>query len=204
MTTIDYLNRFMLDPLTKDEQITMLTEYLSCPCERKKLKLKNNILKHNLRLVIKEAKRICFDSNNMDDYISVCLVSFNRCIDKFNPSKGFAFSTFLTRCMTQDMRQYSCRSTLVKSPYDFEKKTSICNDSETVLKLMKVRTTERVNIKDFYHLLEDDRLVQILECFRDGKKGREISKELGITQQRVSQLKLKALTKIKDKVNKAY
>jgi DNA-directed RNA polymerase specialized sigma subunit len=182
MTTIDYLNRFMLDPLTKDEQITMLTEYLSCPCERKKLKLKNNILKHNLRLVIKEAKRICFDSNNMDDYISVCLVSFNRCIDKFNPSKGFAFSTFLTRCMTQDMRQYSCRSTLVKSPYDFEKKTSICN----------------------YHLLEDDRLVQILECFRDGKKGREISKELGITQQRVSQLKLKALTKIKDKVNKAY
>lgn len=87
-------------PLTKEEEMKYLAEYAE-GSER----AKNILIEHNLRLVAHIAKKYS-DEKNMEDLISIGTIGLIKGINTFNPKKNSKLSTYISRCIENEVLMY--------------------------------------------------------------------------------------------------
>ena len=102
-----------------------------------KLRLKQKIMLSNLRLVVAEAKKWKRPHVALDDIIQEGNIGLMRAIEKFDYTRGFAFSTYARWWIQQAMRRYVSSTTrVVRLPAHIlaamSKAHTICNDTASM------------------------------------------------------------------------
>ena len=91
--------------LTYDDEKQLFHKYNKCTDEISKIKIRNEIVKHNLRLVVSIAKNYIeytkTGSMRFEDLIQEGNIGLMHAIDKFDIEKGFKFSTYATYWIKQ-------------------------------------------------------------------------------------------------------
>ncbi len=186
-------------------------------------KARNELIEHNLRLVVFIVNKHYGDSREQEDLISIGTIGLIRAAETFDPEKAISFSTYASTCIRNQIKMYFRKNkhksseVYMNEPIDTDKngneltiadifKDSVCVDDEVDLrinmeKLYKLVGTvlderERLIISKRYGLICDDGTVS------RPLAQREVAKLLDISRSYVSRIEKKALDKLKKEFEK--
>lgn len=184
---------------------------------------RNELIEHNLRLVVFIVNKHYSDSKEQEDLISIGTIGLIRAAETFDPEKAISFSTYASTCIRNQIKMYFRKNkhksseVYMNEPIDTDKngneltiadifKDSVCVDDEVDL---------RINMEKLYMLINnvlDDRERLIISkryglVCADGTVSRplaqrEVAKLLNISRSYVSRIEKKALEKLKREFEK--
>lgn len=92
-----YYQNLSCYPTLSREQVADLYAIMDCGDESQRSWAKETMIKHNLRLVLKVVNRWRLDHSTFEDAVQEGNRGLIRAVEKFDPSLGFAFSTYADR-----------------------------------------------------------------------------------------------------------
>lgn len=179
---------------------------------------RNELVEHNLRLVVFIVNKHYSDSKEQEDLISIGTIGLIRAAETFDPEKAISFSTYASTCIRNQIKmhfrknKHKSSEVYMNEPIDTDKngneltiadifKDDVCVDDEVDL---------RINMEKLYKLINtvlDDRERLIISkryglVCEDGTVSRplaqrEVAKLLNISRSYVSRIEKKALEKLK-------
>lgn len=206
-------NALFPEPLSKEEEKKYVELF-----ESGNLEAKNILIEKNLRLVAHIAKKYS-NNNNLDDLISIGTIGLIKGINSFNSSKGVKLSTYVSRCIDNEILMY-IRSTKKLNSEVFLNEPIGRDKDDNVVTLQEVLENNEKNIEDSVdlklkiNLLKEkmdtvltDREKYILNM-RFGLLGtkpqtqNQIANHLGISRSYVSRIETKAIEKLNEEFTK--
>lgn len=184
---------------------------------------RNELVEHNLRLVVFIVNKHYSDSREQEDLISIGTIGLIRAAETFDPEKAISFSTYASTCIRNQIKmhfrknKHKSNEVYMNEPIDTDKngneltiadifKDDVCVDDEVDL---------RINMEKLYKLINtvlDDRERLIISkryglVCEDGTVSRplaqrEVAKLLNISRSYVSRIEKKALEKLKKEFEK--
>lgn len=202
------------EPLSVEEEKKYVDKYMKGDNEAK-----NILITRNLRLVAYVVKKYSTVQVDQDDLISIGTIGLIKGIERYNNEKGTKLSTYVSRCIENEILMYLRSSKKIKN------ETSINNvigqDKEgNELSYINILEYEQMDIEDKIDLKEKIKLLykKIGECLKDREKQiielrfglngqkcktqNEIGKIMGISRSYVSRIETKALNKLKKELSK--
>ena len=169
-------------------------------------RIRTQLVNSNLRLVSSIARKFSASGCDVDDFSSDGCMILLGAIDRFDYSRGFRFSTYATHSIQRHFyRAWKVRqrrrerfpnaaSEILTEVPQAVSEEPVCSDPEFVVADLLARADS----------LLDDREQRILMsryglgADREVRTLREIASDLGISKERVRQLQMKALAKLKE------
>jgi len=169
------------------------------------LSVKNKIVQANLRLVVSIAKRHVGPRGDLFGLISDGNVSLMRAVDKFDYTRGFKFSTYA---------HWAIRKNFARSiPDEFKHRERFRTSSDEVFNSHQDVRADHLAL-EIDQQARADQIVKILHALDEREQqiivmrfglGRgteprtlkEVGEELGVTKERIRQLELRALAKLR-------
>ena len=200
---------------------TLFPEPLSSEEERKYLELMKNgdeearniLIERNLRLVAHVCKKYTSTNVDQDDLISIGTIGLIKGINSFNVEKGARLSTYVSRCIDNEILMY-LRSTRKLGAEVYLEDTIGKDKDDNTVTLKEVLENNEKNIEDevdlkfkvkrLYEKIKEvlkDREKTIIEL-RFGLNGdkpktqKQIAKMMGISRSYVSRIETKAIGKL--------
>ncbi len=152
--------------LTANEEYLISTKYM----ETKDKKFKDKLVESNLRLVVSIAKRYKGQGLDFIDLIQEGNIGLMKAVDKFDPTKGFKFSTYATWWIKQSvLRGIADKSRIIRVPVHlFEKANKIkkinndfCNTNGRMM------TTEELKKAINEANISEDNFDEVMIAFQD-------------------------------------
>lgn len=195
-------------PFTPEEEAIMLKR-LSLGEEN----IKDQLIEHNLRLVVYISRRFENTGVDADDLISVGTIGLIKAINSFAPEKNIKLATYASRCIENEILMHLRKTVKLKAEVSFDEPLNtdyegnklllsdvMGTDGDVVYKkiedgvecdllvsaLKKLNERERVIIKMRYGLDGEDELTQ-----------KEVADKLGISQSYISRLEKKIIARLK-------
>lgn len=193
-----------------------LVETPDCSATRRRLKgrledamaVRNHIAECNLRLVISIARKFATSTCTFDELMSEGNEILLKAIGKFDISRGYRFSTYATHSVQRHFYRYTQQKKR-RNTVEFRSTVELLNElpegeSDQVIEEW-VREEQRMTLL-IGRMAErlDEREHRIVTArFGLGGKGvtrtlRELSAELGLSKERVRQLQIAAVEKLRD------
>ena len=187
-------NSLFPEPLSPE----MEKEYLDRFCNGD-LTARKILIERNLRLVAHVCKKYCNNGNDLDDLISIGTIGLIKGIDSFNNKKGVKLSTYVSRCIDNEILMYFRSTKKLNSEVYLEETIGKDKDDNTV-SLQEVLESEGKSIEDqvdlkfkikkmyikMKELLKDRELgILTMRFGLDGNKPKtqeQIAKKLGISR----------------------
>lgn len=182
------------------------------------MEARNILIEHNLRLVAHIVKKYYTQTSEVDDLISIGTIGLIKGINSYRPDKGVRLATYASRCVENEILMHF--RSAKKSAGDISLSETIdsdgdggslclmdvvCLEDDMLEKISRVELSSTVSrlVRD----LLDDREAEIvrLRYGLDGaapKTQREVAKECGISRSYVSRLESKALSKLREALEK--
>jgi RNA polymerase sigma factor (sigma-70 family) len=173
-------------------------------------KIRSQLVRSNLRLVSNLSRKFSSSFGEIDEFSSDGSMILLGAIDRFDYSRKLRFSTYATHSIqrhffrTWKVRQRrkerfpSAVSELLSEVPERDSQVRVCDDPESVVRELMLQAKEVL----------DDREYQIVGhrfgiggLNPDGQTLREIAAELGISKERVRQLQMKALDKLRELID---
>jgi len=168
--------------------------------------IKDQLISSNMRLVVAIAKRHSAQTDNFFELLSDGNMSLIRAVEKFDYSRGNKFSTYASWAIMKNFARSIPEEKRRKERYVtgheemFEAAPDMRSDEQEMVSSVE-QTKHRVN-----RLLEylDPRERQIirmragLDNYSEGMTLEEIGQQLGITKERVRQLNVRIMAKLRD------
>ena len=192
-----------INPLRpKSGRLKRLEEYLARAEE-----VKNTIIEANLRLVVSIAKKHISSGAGLLDLISEGNISLMRAVEKFDFTRGYRFSTYASWVITKGYaRNVPAEAARLDKPgtVDF---TDVQQDMRTAdtAGVVEIERIHQSLVELIKHNLDSREQHIILNHFglvgtgfrKNYKTLRQIGKELGLSKERIRQIELGALQKLK-------
>ena len=210
MFTIGYISNNNLFP-----------ETLSAEEEKKYIQMmaqgdeeaKNILIEHNLRLVAHVCKKYSNSNVDQDDLISIGSIGLIKGINSFNVEKNIKLSTYISKCIDNEILMYLRSSKRFNSEVYLEEPIGKDKDDNTITLKEILENDEKsideeielkMNIKKLYDkiktiLKERERKIIELRFGLNGKEPKtqnEIAKNMGISRSYVSRIETKAIGKL--------
>lgn len=196
------------EPLTPEEEATYLNKLKDGDEESR-----NILIERNLRLVAHVAKKYSTSNVDNDDLISIGSIGLIKGINSFNVDKGVRLSTYVSRCIDNEILMYLRSSKKLQNEVYLNDTIGEDKDSNVVTLQEVLETDERsieeqvdlkLQIKKMYskisNLLKDrEKTILNLRFGLDGNKPKtqnEIAKSMGISRSYVSRIETKAINKL--------
>jgi RNA polymerase sporulation-specific sigma factor len=175
--------------------------------------IKDQLIEHNLRLVVYIARRFENTGVDLDDLVSVGTIGLIKAVNSFNADKNIKLATYASRCIENEILMHLRRTVKLKSEVSFDEPINsdwegnelmlsdvMGTDGDVVYKkiengvetellgvaLTKLNTREREIMELRYGLKGGDELTQ-----------REVADMLGISQSYISRLEKKIMQRLK-------
>ena len=200
---------------------SLFPEPLSSEDEQKYLELlkkgdeeaRNILIEKNLRLVAHVCKKYSFTNIDLDDLISIGTIGLIKGINSFNPSKSVKLSTYVSRCIDNEILMFLRSTKKLGAEVFLEDPIGKDKDDNTVT-LQEVLENNEKNIEDevdlkfkikkLYQKMKEvlklrEKTILELRFGLDGNKPKtqnEIAKSMGISRSYVSRIETKAISKL--------
>ena len=215
--TGSYSNNVFPEPLSKEEEEKYVERMINGDKDARA-----KLIEHNLRLVAHIVKKFETSTNDVDDLIGIGTVGLIKGIDSFNPNKNIKITTYVARCVENEILMYFRSSKKSANDVSLNDYIGFDKDGNEVALLdvladdkpdMFTDIVKKTDIEDLFRYIkilnerEKDILVKRYGLY--GSKEytqKEIAKYLGISRSYVSRIEKRALIKLlrefyKDKNN---
>ena len=196
------------EPLTPEEEKEALEKLAEGDEEARNL-----LIEKNLRLVVHVCKKYANSNIDQDDLLSIGTIGLIKGINSFNVNKGSKLSTYVSRCIDNEVLMYLRWAKKLNSEVYLNEPIGKDKD-DNVITLEEVLENDNKSIEDeidtkmklrkMYDKIKEvlkDRERTIIEL-RFGLKGekpktqKEIAKMMGISRSYVSRIETKAIDKL--------
>ena len=172
-------------------------------------KAKDELIEHNLRLVVYIAKK--FDNTNIDieDLISVGTIGLIKAVNSFDGSKQIKMATYASRCIENEILMFLRKTSKTKSEMSLDEPLNVDWEGNVLLLSDVLGTDSDVIYKDVESQAEKDILLSSFEKLSprekeivkmrfglagaEKKTQKEIADIMGISQSYISRLEKKVM-----------
>ncbi len=203
-------------PLSSEEESRVL-EKIGTSEEQE---ARNELIEHNLRLVVYIAKKFDNTGVGVEDLISIGTIGLIKAINTFNPVKKIKLATYASRCIENEILMYLRRNNKLRYEVSIDEPLNVDWDGNELLLSDILGTDENIISKDLEEEV-DKRLLrlaleklnqrerQIIELrfgldghYSREKTQKEVAELLGISQSYISRLEKKIMKRLKKEILK--
>ncbi len=180
---------------------------------------KNELIEHNLRLVVYIAKKFDNTGSNLDDLISVGAIGLIKAVKSFNKEKNIKLATYASRCIENEILMFIRKKTKEKFEVSLDEPLNLDKDGNELLLVDVLESEDEGAAKEMERSGEkkilwdaikklNSREQKIMEL-RFGLDGNEESTQkevadlLGISQSYISRIEKKILNRLKKDIAKS-
>lgn len=195
-------------PFSAEEEAA-LVEKLENGDER----VKDELVEHNLRLVVYIARRFQNTGVDLDDLISVGTIGLIKAVSSFSSGKNVKLATFASRCIENEILMHLRRTVKLKNEVSFDEPLNVDGDGNELVLADVMGTDSDAVYKKIENGVENDLLKEALSKLNsrekeimemryglngeDEKTQREVADMLGISQSYISRLEKKIIVRLK-------
>ena len=181
-------------------------------------KVKNEIVEHNLRLVVYIAKRFEGSVSDVSDLVSVGAIGLMKAVNSFDPQKSIKFATFASRCIENEILMYLRKIVKKKCEVSLDEPINVDVEGNELLLSDVVGTEPDVVYRDLEKKAEIEQLyksfstlskrefeiIKLRYGLLDAEEltQKEIADKMGISQSYISRIEKKVLGKLKKELAK--
>ena len=175
--------------------------------------MRNNLIEHNLRLVVYIARKFDNTGVELDDLISVGTIGLIKAVKTFNAGKNIKLATYASRCIENEILMYLRRIVKLKGEVSLDEPLNVDWEGNELLLSDVLGTDNDIVYKDIETGVEREMLKeaiaklkprerQIMEL-RFGLGGedeltqKEVADMLGISQSYISRLEKKIVERLR-------
>lgn len=180
---------------------------------------RNQLIVHNLRLVVYIARKFDSAAVNIEDLISIGTIGLIKAVNTFCPDKNIKLATYASRCIENEILMFLRKNSNRKNEVSIDEPLNIDWDGNELL-LSDVLGSDGdevgrgIELEDERYLLLSfvaelpPREKQIMEM-RFGMNGykeytqKQVADALGISQSYISRLEKRIISKLKKQIEKA-
>lgn len=213
---IHYINgsQALPEPLTKEEEEALLARLQSGESA-----VREELIVHNLRLVVYIAKKFETSGVFVEDLISIGTIGLIKAVNTFRPEKNIKLATYASRCIENEILMFLRKTSAHKADVSIDEPLNVDWDGNELL-LSDILGSEPDSIHD--NLEYDDEKKLLLKCVRtlparermimnmrfglDGESEhtqKEVADLLGISQSYISRLEKRILGQLKKSMEAA-
>ena len=219
MTTVENLvcyiksGETLPSPFSEEEE-----KYYILQAEQGSTYATQQLIEHNLRLVIYIAKKYEGSGIEFEDIVSIGSVGLIKAVKTFHSDKNIKLATYASRCIENEILMQLRKTTRVKKEVSLEQPLSqdkdgnilsladtLANEEEEIDQPL-IMNDEKKAIWRVMNGLEDrEREIMLLRYGLEGQDEltqKEIADKMGISQSYISRIEKKVLTKMKKELQK--
>ena len=179
---------------------------------------KNQLIQHNLSLVVYIARKFDNTGVDNDDLISIGTIGLIKAINSFNPEKNIKLATYASRCIENEILMYLRRTARLKSEVSFDEPLNTDFEGNELLLSDVLGTSADSVYGDIEANAEKQQLKEALKKLSDRERkimflrfglggGEEMTQKdvadlLGISQSYISRLEKKIILRLKKEIAK--
>lgn len=200
-------------PLTKEEELEL---YKGVALGKEKCK--NELIVHNLRLVVYIAKK--FESSNVsvDDLISIGTIGLIKAVNTFSPDRCIKLATYASRCIENEILMHLRKTSNTKNEVSIEEPLNTDWDGNELLLCDVLGSEPDIVNRDIEQELEKNLLLQAVDRLNEREKlimemrfglnghkeytQKQVADCLGISQSYISRLEKKIIKRLRNDLKK--
>lgn len=213
----DYINgsQTLPPPLNREEEEKMFALLTTDP-----EKARNELITHNLRLVVYIARKFESTGINIEDLISIGTIGLIKAVNTFSPEKKIKLATYASRCIENEILMHLRKSSHQKTELSFDEPLNIDWDGNELLLSDILGTDEDCVNRNMENEAERTALMncvnrlssrerQIMEL-RFGLHGRpehtqkEVADLIGISQSYISRLEKRIIKRLQKDMEREF
>lgn len=179
---------------------------------------KNELIEHNLRLVVYIAKKFENTNENLEDLISVGSIGLIKAVNSFNAEKNIKLATYSSRCIENEILMFLRKSVKTKNEISLEEPLNVDGDGNELV-LADIISMENDSVtKDLENKAEQKVLLELVSKLNkreqeiinlrfglnayEEKTQKEVADMLGISQSYISRIEKKIIGRLKKEIVK--
>ncbi len=177
-----------------------------------------DLIEHNLRLVVYIARKFDNTGADLEDLVSVGTIGLIKAVRSFNIEKKIKLATYASRCIENEILMYLRRISKLKGEVSFDEPLNvdwdgnelllsdvIGTDSDFVFKDIETSVEKELLYEALKHLAPRERQIMVLRFGLNGGDEltqKEVADLLGISQSYISRLEKKIVERLKKEFSK--
>lgn len=202
-------------PLSRDEE-----EKVFGLLEQNDANAREQLIVHNLRLVVYIAKKFESTGIGIEDLVSIGTIGLIKAVNTFCPNKKIKLATYASRCIENEILMFLRKSSQYRNELSIDEPLNIDYDGNELLLSDILGTEEDIVNKGIENEAEREMLRnavselgrrerEIMEMrfgLVDGKEKtqKEVAEIIGISQSYISRLEKKIIKKLRGQLEKLY
>ncbi len=176
-------------------------------------KAKQQLVEHNLRLVVYIARRFENTGINLEDLISIGTIGLIKAIGTYRLDKKIKLATYASRCIENEILMYIRKTSNQKAEVSLDEPINMDCDGNELLLSDILGTEEDMILRPLEddvdlcvlrqalrELPEREREIILMRCGLEGRKEltqKEVAQKMGISQSYISRLEKRIMQRLK-------
>lgn len=213
-------NEALPSPLSIEEENSLVEKLnlVGQEFEFERESAKNELIEHNLRLVVYIAKKFENTNENLEDLISVGSIGLIKAVNSFNAEKNIKLATYSSRCIENEILMFLRKSVKTKNEISLEEPLNVDGDGNELV-LADIISMENDSVtKDLENKAEQKILLELVSKLNkreqeiinlrfglnsyEEKTQKEVADMLGISQSYISRIEKKIINRLKKEIVK--
>ena len=195
-------------PLTREREAELLARLPSQDPQ-----VKDELIEHNLRLVVYIARKYESSGIGVEDLISIGSIGLIKAINSFQPSKGIKLATYASRCIENEILMHLRKTSRMRYEVSIDEPLNVDWDGNELLlsdilgtepdivaKPLEEETDKQI-LRDAVVQLppRDKRIIELRFGLSTGEEctQKQVADQLGISQSYISRLEKRILSRLK-------
>ena len=200
-------------PLTREEE-----ELLMLRLSSGEDSVRQELIEHNIRLVVYIARKFENTGINLEDLVSIGTIGLIKAVNTFQPAKNIKLATYASRCIENEILMYLRRNTKTRSEISLDEPLNVDWDGNELLLSDVLGTDNDIVFKEIetevdQYLVSEavkklpQRDMDIINM-RFGLFGRkeltqkQVAEKMGISQSYISRLEKRIIKKLRKEIQK--
>lgn len=181
---------------------------------------RQELIEHNLRLVVYIAKKFDNTGVGVEDLISIGTIGLMKAINTFNADKSIKLATYASRCIENEILMYLRKNSKLRMEVSIDEPLNVDWDGNELLLSDILGTEEDIIYKDLETQVDVKLLMQALEKLsgrekmiielrfglrsKDGEEltQKQVADMLGISQSYISRLEKKIMKRLQREIRR--